>query len=84
MVEMLVAFRDSLGRVGLVVSKCSHRGAYQNFGRNEECGLRCVYHGWKFDVTGKAIDFPNVPQGVRHHQTMCVKAYPTCEIGEIV
>ena len=53
--EPLIAFRDSEGRVGLVDSRCPHRGADLFFGRNEDCGLRCVYHGWKFDVTGKAV-----------------------------
>ncbi len=50
--EELVAFRDSEGRLGLIDSRCPHRGANLFFGRNEECGLRCVYHGWKFDVNG--------------------------------
>ncbi|HSG91976.1 MAG TPA: Rieske 2Fe-2S domain-containing protein, partial [Pseudomonadales bacterium] len=59
--EELVAFRDSQGRVGLLDRRCPHRGADLFFGRNEDCGLRCVYHGWKFDVTGKAVDLPNVP-----------------------
>ena len=63
--EELVAFRDSEGRVGLVDRECPHRGADMYFGRNEECGLRCVYHGWKFDVNGKAMDLPNVPPGAR-------------------
>src|ERR1700694_2367598 len=48
--ENLVAFRDSDGAVGLVAENCCHRGASLFFGRNEECGLRCVYHGWKYDV----------------------------------
>ncbi|HWO72675.1 MAG TPA: Rieske 2Fe-2S domain-containing protein, partial [Dehalococcoidia bacterium] len=48
--EDLVAFRDTNGKVGLVVQACPHRGASLFFGRNEEAGLRCVYHGWKFDV----------------------------------
>jgi phthalate 4,5-dioxygenase oxygenase subunit len=59
--EELVAFRDSNGAVGLVDTKCPHRGADLYFGRNEQCGLRCVYHGWKFNVNGKAVDLPNVP-----------------------
>lgn len=82
--EELVAFRDTEGRVGLIDSRCPHRGANLFFGRNEECGLRCVYHGWKFDVTGKAVDLPNVPPGVRHHDTMRTKAYPTREFGDMV
>ena len=82
--EELVAFRDTEGRVGLVDVRCPHRGADMFFGRNEECGLRCVYHGWKFDVSGKAVDLPNVPKGARHHDTVRIKAYPTREYGDIV
>ena len=82
--EELVAFRDTEGRVGLVDVHCPHRGADMFFGRNEECGLRCVYHGWKFDVSGKAVDLPNVPKGARHHDTVRIKAYPTREYGDIV
>src|SRR5688500_5979097 len=48
--EDLIAFRDSAGRVGLLAQACAHRGASLFFGRNEESGLRCVYHGWKYDV----------------------------------
>ena len=61
--EELVAFRDTEGKVGLVERECPHRGADLFLGLNEECGLRCVYHGWKFDVDGKAVDLPNVPPG---------------------
>src|SRR5581483_9577476 len=59
--EKLIAFRDSNGQVGLVDNHCPHRGASLFFGRNEECGLRCVYHGWKFDVHGSCVDMPNEP-----------------------
>src|ERR1700758_4437419 len=59
--EDLIAFRDSSGRVGLLGDHCAHRGASLFFGRNEECGLRCVYHGWKFDVDGRCLDMPNEP-----------------------
>src|SRR5215471_15256844 len=57
--EDLIAFRDSSGKVGLIQNHCPHRGASLFFGRNEEAGLRCVYHGWKFDVTGQCVDMPN-------------------------
>ncbi len=57
--EDLVAFRDSSGQIGLLGNHCPHRGASLFFGRNEEAGLRCVYHGWKFDTTGQCIDMPN-------------------------
>ena len=82
--EELVAFRDTEGRVGLIDARCPHRGAHMYFGRNEECGLRCVYHGWKFDVTGAAVDLPNVPPGRALHDTVRIKAYPTREYGDIV
>jgi len=60
--EDLVAFRDSSGRPGMLADHCSHRGASLFFGRNEEGGLRCVYHGWKYDVDGGCIDMPNEPE----------------------
>ena len=83
--EDLVAFRDTEGRVGLVDQRCPHRGASLFFGRNEECGLRCVYHGWKFDVTGKAVDLPNVPPAATSfRESIRLKAYPTCEYGDLV
>ncbi|HTE86984.1 MAG TPA: Rieske 2Fe-2S domain-containing protein, partial [Dehalococcoidia bacterium] len=59
--EDLIAFRDSDGRPGLLANNCPHRGASLFFGRNEESGLRCVYHGWKFDATGACIEMPNEP-----------------------
>ena len=59
--EDLVAFRDTTGRVGIMAHNCPHRGASLFFGRNEEEGLRCVYHGWKFDVSGRCVDMPNEP-----------------------
>src|SRR4051794_19018295 len=59
--EELIAFRDTSGQVGLLAANCPHRGASLFFGRNEECGIRCVYHGWKFDVTGQCVDMPSEP-----------------------
>ena len=59
--ENLVAFRDTEGRVGVLGPNCPHRGADLFLARNEESGLRCIYHGWKFDVTGQCIDMPNEP-----------------------
>lgn len=82
--ENLVAFRDTNGRVGLVEPRCPHRGADLFYGRNEKCGLRCVFHGWKFDVDGKAVDLPNVPPDSPYHEKLSIKAYPTREYGEIV
>ena len=57
--EDMVAFRDTNGRVGMIQNNCPHRGASLFFGRNEEAGIRCVYHGWKFDITGECVDMPN-------------------------
>src|SRR5487761_1012326 len=59
--ENLIAFRDTDNRVGLLADNCSHRGASLFYGRNEESGLRCVYHGWKYDVAGDCVDMPNEP-----------------------
>ena len=82
--ECLVAFRDTQGRVGVIEPDCAHRGANLFFGRNEDGGLRCIYHGWKYDVTGKCIDMPNVPPGASYHGKISIKAYPTREFGEMV
>jgi phthalate 4,5-dioxygenase len=59
--EKFIAFRDSQGRVGILPNSCPHRGASLWFGRNEEGGLRCAYHGWKFDTSGRCLDMPNEP-----------------------
>ena len=59
--EKLIAFRDSSGRVGVMDHRCPHRCASLFLGRNAEGGIRCIYHGWKFDVSGKCLDMPNVP-----------------------
>jgi phenylpropionate dioxygenase-like ring-hydroxylating dioxygenase large terminal subunit len=57
--EQLIAFRDTQNRLGLIDEFCAHRGVSLWFGRNEECGLRCPYHGWKYDVTGRCVDLPS-------------------------
>src|SRR6185369_16963613 len=82
--EELVAFRDSNGRVGLIEPRCAHRGSNLFFGRNEECGLRCVHHGWKYDVEGKCVDMPNVDPDAGKRGKISIKAYPTREYGEMV
>jgi phenylpropionate dioxygenase-like ring-hydroxylating dioxygenase large terminal subunit len=82
--EDLVAFRDTNGRVGLIEPHCAHRGANLFFGRNEDCGIRCIYHGWKYDVDGRCVDMPNVPAGSGYHGKLSIKAYPTLEFGEMV
>ncbi|HLG73959.1 MAG TPA: aromatic ring-hydroxylating dioxygenase subunit alpha [Chloroflexota bacterium] len=82
--EKLVAYRDSNGQVGLLDNHCPHRGASLFFGRNEECGLRCVYHGWKFDLTGRCMDMPNEPPESNFKDKVRVKAYPCRERAGIV
>ena len=82
--EELVAFRDTQGKVGLIDAHCPHRGAHLFYGRNEDCGLRCLYHGWKFDVDGRAVDLPNVHPGTHYHDEIRIKAYPTREYGDMV
>jgi phthalate 4,5-dioxygenase oxygenase subunit len=79
--EDLVAFRDSTGRVGLVDAYCAHRRSGMYYGRNEESGLRCVYHGWKYDVTGQCVDLPSAPNGETLKDRIRIKAYPTREHG---
>jgi phthalate 4,5-dioxygenase len=82
--EDLVAFRATDGSVGLVDAFCPHRRAPMFFGRNEDCGLRCVYHGWKFDVTGRCVDMPNEPPDSLFKDKVRIAAYPTWEGGGIV
>ncbi|HKX09898.1 MAG TPA: Rieske 2Fe-2S domain-containing protein [Stellaceae bacterium] len=82
--EKLVAFRDSAGRVGIMDHRCPHRGASLFFGRNEEGGLRCVYHGWKYDVTGQCLEMPNVPPQHVFADQVKARAYKTAERNGIV
>ena len=77
--EDLVAFRDSHGRVGLLGANCPHRGAPLYFGRNEEGGLRCIYHGWKFDTGGRCLDMPNVPVASDYKEKVRTTAYRCVE-----
>src|SRR5579864_4135474 len=82
--EQLIAFRDSRGVVGLIQNNCPHRGASLFFGRNEEAGLRCVYHGWKFSVDGTCVDMPNEPAESDFKHKVKAIAYPTQERGGVV
>src|SRR5438105_3057044 len=82
--EDLVAFRDTEGRAGLVDACCPHRGSGMFYGRNEENGLRCVYHGWKFDVTGQCVDMPSEPPASNFRDKVKIPSYPTHESGGIV
>jgi phenylpropionate dioxygenase-like ring-hydroxylating dioxygenase large terminal subunit len=87
--ENLVLFRDTGGRIGLVHERCPHRTASLFYGRNEENGLRCVYHGLKFDVDGNCVDLPCVPQVNAAQKAniatqLKLKAYPCLERGDVV
>lgn len=82
--EDLVAFRDSDGRVGLLDEHCSHRGTSLYFGRNEKCGLRCIYHGWKYDIDGKVLDTPAEPPDSTLKNKVHHKAYPCREAAGLV
>jgi phenylpropionate dioxygenase-like ring-hydroxylating dioxygenase large terminal subunit len=82
--ENLIAFRATSGRVGIVRDACPHRGASLFFGRNEEDGLRCVYHGWKFDVTGACVDMPSEPAESNFKSKVRAVAYPCRERSGIV
>ncbi len=77
--EDLVAFRGTDGKVGLVDHQCPHRGAPLVFARNEDCGLRCVYHGWKFNAAGVVEDMPAEPVRSRLKERIRIKSYPVEE-----
>ena len=82
--EKLVAFRDTAGKVGVLDQRCPHRCASLFLGRNEQGGLRCVYHGWKFAVDGKCLDMPNLPPRQQFMDKVQAKAYRTAERNGIV
>lgn len=82
--EDLVVFRDSEGQVGVIDEKCPHRGASLLFGRNEEGGLRCLYHGWKMDVHGNVLEMVSEPESSAMADKVKHKAYPVKEWGGFV
>jgi len=82
--EDLVVFRDSKSQIGVLGEYCLHRRASLAFGRNEECGLRCLYHGWKFDVEGNVVDMPSEAPGAAQRLGKKAKAYPARESGGFV
>ena len=82
--EKLVAFRDSNGKLGLLGESCPHRKASLAFGRNEECGLRCLYHGWKFDSEGNIVDMPSEPKASALPEKAKHLSYPTREAGGFI
>jgi phthalate 4,5-dioxygenase len=82
--EKLVVFRDSNGELGILGESCPHRKASLAFGRNEECGLRCLYHGWKFDTKGNVIDMPSEPKQSKLGEKVKHLSYPAREAGGFV
>src|SRR3954464_13142209 len=82
--ENLIAFRTTSGKVGVMQNSCPHRGASMFFGRNEEEGLRCVYHGWKFDTTGACVDMPSEPVESNFRTKVHARAYRTHERNGVI
>ena len=82
--ENMIAFRVTSGHVGVIQNACPHRGASMFFGRNEEEGLRCVYHGWKFDVDGNCVDMPSEPPESNFKSKVRTRAYPTFERNGVI
>ncbi len=82
--EKLVAFRDTNSRIGLINEFCAHRGVSLWFGRNEECGLRCSYHGWKYDVNGQCVDLPSEAEETGMRSRIKLKSYPCLELGGVI
>ena len=82
--EDLVVFKDGLGRYGLLAERCSHRSASLCYGRIDNDGLRCPYHGWKYDVTGKCLDQPAEPPGSTYKDSIQHAAYPVQEAGGVL
>jgi len=82
--EKLIAFRDSMNRIGLIDEFCAHRGVSLWFGRNEECGLRCPYHGWKYDFTGQCVDLPSELEETGMRARIKLKSYPCIEKAGVI
>jgi phenylpropionate dioxygenase-like ring-hydroxylating dioxygenase large terminal subunit len=82
--ERLIAFRDTQGRYGLIDEFCAHRGVSLWFARNEDSGLRCAYHGWKYDVTGQCVDVPSEPEESGFHERIKLRSYPIVEMGGVL
>jgi len=82
--EDLVLFRDEKGRPGLLAIHCSHRGADLSYGRLEDGGLRCIYHGWLYDIHGRCLDQPGEPGGGEHKDSIRHPAYPCVERAGVI
>jgi phenylpropionate dioxygenase-like ring-hydroxylating dioxygenase large terminal subunit len=82
--ERLLAFRDTKGRIGVIDEFCAHRGVSLWFGRNEDNGLRCPYHGWKYDYTGQCVEVPSEPEASGFCRKIKLKSYPAVELGDVI
>ena len=82
--ERMIAFRDTSGRLGLIDEFCAHRGVSLWFGRNEQGGIRCAYHGWKYDVSGQCLEVPSEPVESGFCKKIKLKSYPLVERGDIL
>ncbi len=82
--EAMIAFRDSDGRYGLMEEFCAHRRVSLWFGRNEEGGLRCPYHGWKYDVTGQCTEIPSEDEDSEYFKSIKLQAYPLIKVGNVL
>ncbi|RJS61908.1 Rieske 2Fe-2S domain-containing protein [Bacillus sp. PK3_68] len=82
--EDLVAFRDTEGKVGLIDERCPHRGTSLYFGINDGCGIRCMYHGWKFDTNGDCTEIPSEAKDGKFRQSIKLKSYPVEEVSGII
>src|SRR3954452_19539881 len=82
--EDLVLFRDDEGKPGLLGLHCPHRGADLSYGRLEDGGLRCIYHGWLFDRNGRCLEQPGEPAGSTFHERIRPTAYPCVEKGGVI
>jgi nitrite reductase/ring-hydroxylating ferredoxin subunit len=82
--ERLIAFRDSDGRYGLIDEFCAHRGVSLWFGRVEECGIRCAYHGWKYDVNGQCLEVPSELEHNNFARKVKLTSYPLVKVGDVL
>ena len=82
--ENLLVFRDGEGRIGCVEEFCKHRGASLYYGYVEECGIRCCYHGWKYDSSGQCVEQPFEPKTSRLKDEIRLKAYPVQKLGGLL
>ena len=82
--EKMLAFRDTSGKLGVIDEFCAHRGVSLWFGRNEEGGIRCPYHGWKYDVNGQCVDVPSEPEESGFCKKIRLKSYPLVERGGVI